>query len=461
MQRHLGLAASLKTVLSGALRAIEFAVVTAAGLLAFVVRHDTLPPDPYLFAILVGAGLTVYGMQTARLYDFPMLRDVAGQAGPLTATWLVVTLSLMGLAFFFKVAEDFSRIWGGMWLVMSFAGLLIVRVWIASLIRHWESTGTLSTRLAVVGDPDLARELGRQVENDPESGLKVEGFYRPPGLAGADLSFDQLVARIRANTVDEVVIAVGGDDLTSANAVLEGLREVPVPVKLCPGAAAMRVPAARISRIGGVPVLDVYEQPISGWNRVFKTIEDRAGGVVLLVLLLPVMAIIALGVRLSGDGPVLFRQKRYGFNNNPITVLKFRTMVQAAEGDPDVRQAVRNDPRVTPFGRFLRRTSLDELPQLWNVVRGEMSLVGPRPHAVPHNEYYASLIGDYLGRHRVKPGITGWAQIHGFRGETATQEQMRQRIEHDLYYIENWSILMDLKILLLTPFVGFVNRNAY
>jgi putative colanic acid biosynthesis UDP-glucose lipid carrier transferase len=166
-------------------------------------------------------------------------------------------------------------------------------------------------------------------------------------------------------------------------------------------------------------------------------------------------------VKLDSPGPVLFRQKRYGFNNNDITVFKFRSMRNDPNPDPSVPQAQRNDPRVTRIGAFLRKSSLDELPQLFNVLQGTMSLVGPRPHAVAHNEHYAAVIDGYLGRHRVKPGITGWAQVNGYRGETDTPEKMRMRVQYDLYYIDNWSLSLDLKILLMTIFVGFVNRNAY
>jgi putative colanic acid biosynthesis UDP-glucose lipid carrier transferase len=182
---------------------------------------------------------------------------------------------------------------------------------------------------------------------------------------------------------------------------------------------------------------------------------------VALVVFAPLLLAIALAIRLDGPGPVLFRQKRYGFANNEFTVFKFRTMRHRPAEEPDVPQARRQDPRITRVGAFLRRTSLDELPQLINVLRGDMSLVGPRPHAVAHNVQYAQIIDDYLSRHRVKPGITGWAQINGLRGETDTPEKMRARVEHDLYYIDNWSLMLDIKILLLTPLRGFVNKNAY
>jgi exopolysaccharide biosynthesis polyprenyl glycosylphosphotransferase len=194
---------------------------------------------------------------------------------------------------------------------------------------------------------------------------------------------------------------------------------------------------------------------------VLKRAEDIALSALLLLLFGPLMLLLGLLVRLDSRGPALFRQQRFGFNNNPITVLKFRTMQFNAASDPGVPQARRGDPRVTRIGRFLRRTSLDELPQLINVLMGDMSLIGPRPHAIAHNEYYAELIDGYLRRHRVKPGITGWAQVNGWRGETADVEAMHQRVKYDLYYIENWSLRFDVAILLRTLVTGFVHRNAY
>jgi Undecaprenyl-phosphate glucose phosphotransferase len=221
------------------------------------------------------------------------------------------------------------------------------------------------------------------------------------------------------------------------------------------------LPVRRFLPLAGVPMLAVLERPLSGWNFVLKALEDRVLAAILIVLFAPILLLIAVAIKLDSRGPVFFRQKRYGFNNNPITVYKFRSMHVGAASDDSVQQARRNDPRVTRVGAILRRTSLDELPQLFNVFSGEMSLVGPRPHAVVHNEQYAKIIDDYLSRHRVKPGITGWAQVNGLRGETDTPEKMARRVQFDLYYIDNWSLLFDVKILMLTPFLGFVNKNAY
>src|SRR5690606_32379061 len=215
-----------------------------------------------------------------------------------------------------------------------------------------------------------------------------------------------------------------------------------------------------ITEVAGLPVLNLSATPMEGVNGLLKALEDRVLAALILLLIWPVMVAIAIGIKLSSPGPVIFKQHRYGLRGNKIEVWKFRTMT-VCENDDNVTQAKRNDPRVTRFGAFLRRTSLDELPQLFNVLQGRMSLVGPRPHAVAHNEQYRKLIGRYMLRHTVKPGITGLAQINGWRGETDSLDKMQKRVEYDLYYIENWSLWLDLKIIFLTLFKGLRHPNAY
>jgi putative colanic acid biosynthesis UDP-glucose lipid carrier transferase len=210
-----------------------------------------------------------------------------------------------------------------------------------------------------------------------------------------------------------------------------------------------------------IPALAVHKRPIGAWSSVIKRVEDLVIGCLALLVLWPVMLVVAILIKLDSRGPILFRQARQGFNHNIITVLKFRTMSHGSQSDVEVVQATRNDPRVTRVGRILRRTSIDELPQIWNVLRGEMSLVGPRPHAIAHNQQYSELIDDYLGRHRVQPGITGWAQVNGLRGETDTLDKMRKRVDYDLSYINSWSIALDLKIIMLTAISILFDRRAY
>ncbi len=275
-------------------------------------------------------------------------------------------------------------------------------------------------------------------------------------------TIDDLLLFVRNKRVDQIAIALPWTAEERLDEILRQLHTVAADITLCPENAAFKIPNLGFDNIAGLPMLTVFKPPLAGWNRILKGIEDRLFGLIILSVIWPVLLAVALAIKLNSPGPILFRQKRYGFNNNEITVLKFRSMYwQPDASTKNIKQAQQDDPRVTRAGKFIRRTSLDELPQIFNVLRGEMSLVGPRPHAIAHNEEYAQIIDEDLIRHKVKPGITGWAQVNGLRGETANPDQMRERVRHDLYYIENWSLGFDLKILTMTLFTGFLNENAY
>ncbi|KAF0109630.1 MAG: sugar transferase, partial [Rhodospirillaceae bacterium] len=243
--------------------------------------------------------------------------------------------------------------------------------------------------------------------------------------------------------------------------IVRRLDELPVNVHLSSDLVAFTLPRAHFTSFSGIPVLEVIQKPLTGWRIVVKNIEDKIIATVLIMLLSPVLALTALVVRLDSPGPVLFCQPRHGFNNQVLHVYKFRSMYHNRPSEEETPQATRDDPRVTRVGAFIRRTSLDELPQLFNVLEGTMSLVGPRPHAVSHNRFYGELIERYFARHKVKPGITGWAQINGLRGETETQDKMQARVEYDIYYIDNWSLWFDLKIIVKTAKVVLFQETAY
>jgi Undecaprenyl-phosphate glucose phosphotransferase len=245
--------------------------------------------------------------------------------------------------------------------------------------------------------------------------------------------------------------------------IFEKLKAVPVDVRLCPDAVGFRLDRIGISRLGDVPLLNVIDRPLAGWRWSVKTLEDRVLATLILLMAMPLMMVISLVIKLDSPGPVLFRQKRYGYNNQLIEVMKFRTMYDDQKDENAEKLTQRNDPRVTRIGAFLRKSSLDELPQVFNVLRGEMSIVGPRPHACRAKAggvLYQTAVEQYESRHRVKPGITGWAQVNGWRGETETVDQIRRRVEHDLAYIENWSVALDLKIILRT-LKCFTDHRAY
>lgn len=468
MARRL-VAADLVTLATGVVRALDPLAVAVAAWIAYWARHGTwVLPDLYVIAVSVACVLTLNVMHIARVYDFETLSRPALQVGRLAMAWAVVVLTLIALAYFTQTSLAFSRAFVLGWIAISFGLLLVVRVLFLLRIDTWRRDGRLSLDVALIGSGALCARLIRHLHEQGGGRYRIAGVFDDAPVDGATSvegypvvgTIDDLVRLAQVRTFDEVVVAGphAGHELV---AVIKKLKAVPVNVKVCPDHVGWALPTVGFHMLGGIPMLAALERPLSGWSLVVKAIEDRVLATIALVAFSPLLAAIALAIRIDSPGPVLFRQKRYGFANNEFTVFKFRTMRHRPVEEPGVPQATRNDPRITRLGAFLRRTSLDELPQLLNVLKGDMSLVGPRPHAVAHNVQFAQVIDDYLSRHRVKPGITGWAQINGLRGETDTPEKMRARVEHDLHYIDNWSLMLDLKILLLTPFRGFINKNAY
>ncbi|HBS3200580.1 TPA: undecaprenyl-phosphate glucose phosphotransferase, partial [Klebsiella pneumoniae] len=273
-------------------------------------------------------------------------------------------------------------------------------------------------------------------------------------------NLDALIHEAKDGRIDRVYIALNMKDEAIIKNVISQLTNTTCSVLLIPDIFTFNILQSRTEEINGVPVVPLFDTPLNGINMVFKRLEDIIVASIILFIISPILIVIACAVKFTSPGPVIFRQIRYGMDGKPIKVWKFRSM-SVMENDSSVKQATKNDTRVTKVGRFLRSTSLDELPQFFNVLFGQMSVVGPRPHAVAHNEQYRSLIQGYMLRHKVKPGITGLAQINGWRGETDTLEKMEKRIEYDLLYIRGWSIWLDLKIIFLTVFKGFINKSAY
>jgi len=291
-------------------------------------------------------------------------------------------------------------------------------------------------------------------DDDP---AKADTIVAENKVAG---QLSDIVTYVKNNKIDMVYIALPLPlDLKTRN-IVSDLSETSAEIYLIPDVHDVGLLRMSLSEIAGLPVINLNDTPCSGLNYIFKQLEDKVVALIILIMISPLMLLIALGIKLTSPGPVLFRQRRDGINGEDIVILKFRTMTVCEDG-PDIPQAMKCDSRVTRFGSVLRRFSLDELPQFFNVLQGSMSVVGPRPHAVAHNEQYRKLIKSYMLRHKMKPGITGWAQINGFRGETDTLEKMKKRVEYDIYYINNWSLWLDIKIILITMFKGFSGKNAY
>lgn len=458
-------------VIIGALRVVDVLTVVGTGLGAYVMRHGAQNiPDHYLVAIAIASLLTANYLQLGKLYRFEGLQNFALQFGALTASWAAVIVTLLLLAYFGKVSEEFSRIWATYWFSAAYVSLVIVRSVFSLLLHRWRLQGRLTYNVAVVGAGTVGARLVRHLDRHKGSGIRILGLFddrrtRIPDTIGDHRvigTVDDLLLFVRKHRVDQIVIAISWSAENRLSEMLQRLQTVAVDVTLCPGAAAFELPNMGYGDVGGVPMLTVLKPPLTGWNRIAKGIADRVLAFTILMALWPMLIAIGAAIKLTSPGPVFFSQRRYGFNNNEISVLKFRSMRWDPNDDEEQsNQTKRNDPRITRIGAFLRQTSLDELPQLINVLVGDMSLVGPRPHAVAHNEEYAQTIDKYLVRHKVKPGITGWAQVNGLRGETHSPDLMRRRVQYDLDYIENWSLLFDLKILALTIFTGFVHENAY
>jgi Undecaprenyl-phosphate glucose phosphotransferase len=429
-------------------------------------------PGQYLVVAGVAVLLQLNIFHFARLYRFDLLSNPVYQIGRLTAGWSALFFILLAAAFLTKTSDQYSRGWVLIWYSSGLAALVMLRVGLYLRIRRWTAEGRLTRNLAIVGAGEhggrLLWHLGEQLGTD----FRVVGLFDDRAAQGSRVpeileghahagSVDDLLGFARENRVDQVIIALPWSAEERLLEIMYKLRTLPVDVRLGADMIGYHLFQSSFGHVGSVPVINLFQKPLSDWKLLAKDIEDRVLGAAISLFIAPLMIVIALLVKLDSPGPVFFRQKRYGFNNQEIVVWKFRTMRPEAALDAASPQARRNDPRITPFGRFLRRSSLDELPQIFNVLRGDMSLVGPRPHAVQHNEQYAQVINEYAARHRVKPGITGWAQVNGWRGETDTVDKMQKRVEHDIHYIDNWSIGFDLKILAMTAFVVLRGDNAY
>ncbi|HBR4200367.1 TPA: undecaprenyl-phosphate glucose phosphotransferase [Klebsiella pneumoniae] len=351
------------------------------------------------------------------------------------------------------------------WFFIVCFGFFVCRLSIRIILGMLRKIGYNTRKVAVAGSLPAGLNLLRTFQNAPWLGFVVKGIYDDIKIDsyedvpyGGTLS--ELVEDARSGKIDRIYIAMSMKDETRLRDIISQLTDTTCSVLLIPDVFTFNILQSRTEEIIGVPVVPLFDTPLNGINMVFKRIEDVVVSSIILLLISPVLCTIAVIVKVTSPGPVIFRQIRYGMDGKPIRVWKFRSMT-VMENDTKVIQATKNDVRVTKVGKFLRRTSLDELPQFFNVLFGQMSVVGPRPHAVSHNEQYRSLIQGYMLRHKVKPGITGLAQINGWRGETDTLEKMEKRIEYDLMYIRSWSVWLDLKIIFLTVFKGFINKSAY
>lgn len=445
-------------------------LVTGAGALATPFATLVVLPDGMVIeaspVVLVSASfltglIYVEALRQGGYFRFDQMLDPWGTLRGVVWRYGLIMLSFIAGCYSLGLTQLLSRGWLIAWGVIGVVLVIVSRFIIARILSRLSAAGgLLCRRLVFVGPADRSEIIAARA-TATEASVEHVRTFEPEGLTAPETpEFQALQKLVEDGMVDDIVVCPKGDsDDRTMNTLLDQLRRLPVHVSLAPHPFWVER-GGRMDAIGQVPTFVVQRRPISGWDTFTKILEDRIIGALLLLAFSPVMLVCAIAVKLDSRGPVFFVQRRQGMAGDVFPIIKFRSMRVMEDGD-DVKQATKDDDRITRVGAFLRKTSLDELPQLINVVKGDMSLVGPRPHALKHDAYYSNLIKDYAARHRVKPGMTGWAQVNGYRGETNEPEKMEARLRYDLQYIENWSLWFDLRILVLTIRAVLKPENAY
>lgn len=454
------------SIVPGAAIGIDAVAIVTTGMLsgrAYQVFGPGRFEPSIFFAVSVLVSLVfVLSMRTRGLYDTASLLRLDRQIKWATACWLAAFATMICFVFLMKASSDLARGAGMLFAATGYVVLVLNRLlWRFGLARAL-ATGTIRRRSAAV------LTTGRWAHGAPEfsvldgCGLEVVEQFVVADIGcvrSRDDALRRLVSAVRGSAIDEIVVALPSKDLHQLETLVEGLHAVPLPVRLLPDASLSRIALQPTRSAGNLVLVDIKREPLSALERAAKRALDVTIATLALIVLAPLLGLAMLAIKIETQGPVLFRQTRRGFNGRNFKILKLRSMSVMEDG-AGVIQATRSDPRVTRVGFWLRRTSIDELPQLWNVLRGEMSIIGPRPHAVAHDNFYDEIIENYAFRQHVKPGLTGWAQVRGLRGETPEVSLMAARVDHDVWYINNWTLLLDVRILLLTC-VRLFAKTAY
>lgn len=438
--------------------------VVASSLYSFIqeTNNDDLTRDGTMAIVI--AAIFVPMLHNRGLYNPAALVNWTSQVRNILGTWTVTFLVFASVAFALKVGSDFSR---GTILLFSVVGLMAIllhhalwRIIVERLLNSGALRGRRSILLCLHESPWAEDSIQKTARDLVRHGYNILQFFH----LGIDIPktqiMQQVIALARGSDVEEIFFAADIKRWPEIRHIVQELCVLPVPLTLLPDECTAALFQRPSRQLGGTVGVEFRRAPLSLAERFFKRLLDLAGSIAGLIVLLPMFVIVALAIKLDSPGPVLFRQTRHGFNSKPFRIVKFRTMTVLEDG-ATIQQAMRGDSRVTRTGYWLRKTSIDELPQLFNVLKGDMSLVGPRPHAVAHDNHYGDLISRYAFRHHVKPGITGWAQIHGCRGQTPTVHSMKERVDLDIWYVDNWSLLTDFHIILRTVVEVLRGRNAY
>lgn len=447
-------------------RVLDVLVIALTLLFAATLR-DIVMNAEYAVLLLLAVLIYVFLAAVKGVYRSWRTESLVAEIAGVIGVWMVTAVALVILGFVSKTSADFSRVVLTTWMIFVPLGLSVIRVGYRMLLRALRNSGRNFRSVAFAGCSNAAQKMMKHINDQTWMGLRVLGVFDDRPLSrlasgGFDLvgSLQAMLELAKAGQIDIVYVTLPMHAERRIVTLIDQLADTTASVFVVPDIFVFDLFHAQWLTVGGMPVVSVFDNPLFGINGGIKRLEDIVMGSLILLLISPLLLAIALGVKATSPGSVLFKQRRYGLKGEIIDVWKFRSMSVCEDGARIV-QAHMNDERVTRFGAFLRSTSLDELPQFINVLQGHMSIVGPRPHAVAHNEEYRRLIHGYMLRHKVKPGITGLAQINGWRGETDTLDKMKHRVDYDLAYMRNWSLWLDFKIILLTVVRGFSGKNAY
>lgn len=461
--------------LSLALQVVEPVWIFVAALLAFDLRHSGLALSPaYWVLIVCGTGLYMLGAGALRLYRPRAILKFFPHAPRLFLALFGAFMVLVAALFMLKLSNQFSRIWLGTWVVVSLVGILAVRAAFGRVMRQKTESGRWALKLGILGVNDKTMQILEMFGASKNRDVTISGvFSYGDETVGEDFArsgllhgkLKDLIAAAKKGLLDEVIVTLDLNAVPHAAKLLGQLHQIPLNIFYCLPLPLFGRVALQREGFEGLPLALIFKQPMDAYGMWAKRALDVVVSGILLILLAPLLLLVAGAVALESGFPILFRQQRGGVAGTRFDMLKFRSMVANASTMRDAEgkelQAGKADPRITRVGRVIRKTSVDELPQLWNIFKGDMSLVGPRPHALSHDDYYTNLVDRYTSRHRMRPGLTGWAQLHGLRGETETVDKMEKRVEYDIWYTENWSLWLDIKIIFLTPLVVLFQRNAY
>lgn len=454
------------SILLWVMRFLDGVVLLGTCLVAYLIVFGAKPPPAhYQVAVLFAVLLLIVIFNAYSLYRAWRGVDYAQEFTAVVIAWATVFAILVFLSVITKTSADFSRAWLLMWFTFGGVALLLMRYSLRRALRQLRSRGYNLRHMVIIASGDVGNYVLDNILAAPEAGFSIKAYFSDDaevgqitdnihrGLVGEAVEFIQ----DNGSNIDQIWLAMPLREADKIEAIVKALKNVTIDLRLVPDIYGFRLINHSVSTIAGMPVMNLSVTPMDGVNRWIKAAEDKVISSLILLLISPLLIIIASLIKLTSPGPVFYKQQRLSWNGRGFTMYKFRTMPVGVERDTGAVWARQGESRATTVGGFLRRTSLDELPQFWNVLRGDMSIVGPRPERPVFVEKFKDEVPSYMQKHMVKAGITGWAQINGWRGDT----DLHKRIEHDLYYIDNWSLWLDIRIIVLTIFRGFIHKNAH